>query len=86
MHLLPAKLRMATLPLPATKLLTFFSEAKQSVTPPPFTKAEILAFPEVKTWLAKGYDLETFENKLSPKDPHQIILLVVLAQRPEPGQ
>lgn len=71
--------------LPETKLLTFFSEAKQPVTPAPFTKSEILAFPEVKAWLAKGYDLETFENKLSPKDAHQIILLVVLARRPEAG-
>ena len=75
---------MATSSLPTTKLLTFFSEAKQTTTPPPFTKAEIMAFPEVKTWLAKGYELETFENKLSPKDAHQIILLVVLA-RPEPA-
>jgi hypothetical protein len=76
---------MATTPLPETKLLTFFSEAKQAVTPPPFTKSEILAFPEVKTWLAKGYDLDTFENKLSPKDAHQIILLVVLTRQPAPA-
>ena len=76
---------MASTSLPATKLLTFFSEDRQPVTPPPFTKAEILAFAEVKSWLAKGYDLETFENKLSPKDPHQIILLVVLARHPEAG-
>lgn len=71
---------MAATQLPDTKLLTFFSEAKQPVTPAPFSKAEILAFPEVKSWLAKGYELETFENKLSPKDEHQIILLVVLAR------
>jgi hypothetical protein len=76
---------MATTSLPDTKLLTFFSEAKQAITPPPFSQAEILAFPEVKTWLAKGYDLDTFENKLSPKDAHQIILLVVLVRRPEPA-
>lgn len=76
---------MATPSLPDTKLLTFFSEAKQPVTPAPFTRAEILAFPEVKSWLAKGYDLDTFENKLSPKDAHQIILLVVLARQPETG-
>ena len=71
--------------LPATKLLTFFSEgtkAGQKVTPIPFSKAEILVFPEVKEWLAKGYELDSFDNKLSPKDPSQVILLVVLT-RPE---
>ena len=72
--------------LPITKLLTFLSEpqkAGQAAAPVPFTKAELLAFPEVKQWLAKGYELDSFENKLSPKDPSQVILLVVLARRPE---
>lgn len=69
--------------LPATKILTFLSEAAkagQPAAPQPFTKAEILAFPEVKQWLAKGYVLDSFENKLSPKDPGQVILLVLLAR------
>lgn len=70
--------------LPTTQLLTFLSEpakAGKKTAPIPFTKAEILAFPEVKRWLQKGYDLESFENKLSPKDSSQVILLVVLARR-----
>jgi len=69
--------------LPATKILTFFSEKtkqEQKSAPVPFTKAELLAFPEVKEWLAKGYELDSFENKLSPKDPSQVILLVVLTR------
>jgi hypothetical protein len=69
--------------LPATKLLTFLSEtakAGQPSAPIPFSKAEILAFPEVKQWLAKGYVLDSFENKLSPKDPNQVILLVMLTR------
>jgi hypothetical protein len=68
---------------PATKLLTFFSEGTapgQAPNPIPFSEAEIRAFPEVKQWLAKGYELESFDNKLSPKDPGQVILLVVLAR------
>ncbi|MGI4862976.1 MAG: hypothetical protein ACRYFZ_03580 [Janthinobacterium lividum] len=72
--------------LPITKLLTFLSEpqkAGQTTAPIPFTKTELLAFPEVKQWLAKGYELDGFENKLSPKDPSQVILLVVLARRSE---
>lgn len=67
--------------LPATKILTFLSEpAAAGVAPIPFTQAELLAFSEVKAWLAKGYELESFENKLSPKNPAQVILLVVLAR------
>jgi hypothetical protein len=69
--------------LPATKILTFLSApapAGHKAAPIPFTKAELLAFPEVKEWLAKGYELESFENKLSPKNPSQVILLVVLAR------
>jgi hypothetical protein len=69
--------------LPATKILTFLSApapAGQKAAPIPFTKAELLAFPEVKEWLAKGYELDSFENKLSPKNPSQVILLVVLAR------
>ncbi|MGI4734942.1 MAG: hypothetical protein ACRYG7_07155 [Janthinobacterium lividum] len=69
--------------LPDTKILTFFSEATkagQKNTPVPFTQAEILAFSEVKEWLAKGYELDSFDNKLSPKDPNQVILLVVLTR------
>lgn len=71
--------------LPATKILTFLSEptaAGQKSAPQPFTLAELLAFPEVKRWLAKGYALDSFENKLSPKDPSQVILLVLLARQP----
>jgi hypothetical protein len=74
---------MPTDNLPDTKLLTFFSdpaEASGSAAPIPFSEAEILAFPEVKAWLAKGYALDSFDNKLSPKDPSQVILLVVLAR------
>ncbi|RZK39665.1 MAG: hypothetical protein EOO57_03115 [Hymenobacter sp.] len=70
--------------LPATQLLTFLSEPAgpgRTAAPVPFTKAEILAFPEVRRWLKKGYELDSFENKLSPKDPSQVILLVVLARR-----
>jgi hypothetical protein len=70
--------------LPATKILTFLSDTKQAgpqAPPVPFSKAEILAFSEVKDWLAKGYELESFENKLSPKDPRQVILLVLLARQ-----
>jgi len=69
--------------LPATKLLTFFSEGAkkgQKTKPVPFSKAELLTFPEVKEWLAKGYELDSFENKLSPKDPSQVIVLVVLTR------
>ena len=67
--------------LPATKILTFFSEAvKGGQKPTPFTQAEIVGFFEVKVWLAKGYELDSFENKLSPKDPSQVILLVVLTR------
>lgn len=69
--------------LPATKILTFLSpgtEPGQSPRPIPFTIAEILAFPEVKSWLAKGYKLDSFDNKLSPKDPGQVILLVMLVR------
>lgn len=72
--------------LPATKLLTFLSEpakAGQSPAPVPFTQAELLAFPEVTHWLAQGYELDSFENKLSPKDPSQVILLVVLTRPAE---
>jgi hypothetical protein len=70
--------------LPATKILTFLSDSKQvgpKQAPVPFSKAEILAFPEVKIWLANGYELESFENKLSPKDSRQVILLVMLTRR-----
>lgn len=77
---------MPTAALPATKILTFLSDIKQvgpKQAPVPFSKAEILAFSEVKEWLAKGYELESFENKLSPKDPRQVILLVMLALRPD---
>jgi hypothetical protein len=76
---------MQSTSLPSTKILTFFSEAskaRQPATPVPFTQAEILAFPEVKAWLAKGYELESFDNKLSPKDPNQVILLVMLTRYP----
>lgn len=69
--------------LPATKMLTFLSApapAGSRAKPIPFSKAELLAFPEVKAWLAQGYELESFENKLSPKNPSQVILLVVLAR------
>lgn len=67
--------------LPATKILTFLSEPTPAgAAPIPFTQAEILSFSEVKAWLAKGYELESFENKLSPKNPAQVILLVVLAR------
>lgn len=72
--------------LPATQILTFLSDTKQArpnQAPVPFSKAEILAFSEVKEWLAKGYELESFENKLSPKDPRQVILLVMLTLRPD---
>lgn len=72
---------MAAPDLPATKLLTFFSPpapAGSKVAPIPFSRAELLGFLEVKQWLAKGYELESFENKLSPKDPSQVIVLVVL--------
>ncbi|MDJ0367982.1 hypothetical protein QMK33_22805 [Hymenobacter sp. H14-R3] len=74
---------MATPELPATKILTFFSPpapAGTKAAPIPFSKAELLGFPEVRLWLANGYELESFENKLSPKDPSQVILLVVLAR------
>jgi len=74
---------MRTEELPATKILTFLSEAApagRTAAPVPFTKAEILTFPEVKQWLAKGYALDSFENKLSPKNPSQVILLVLLAR------
>lgn len=69
--------------LPATKILTFLSApapAGHPAAPIPFTEAELLSFSEVKEWLAKGYELESFENKLSPKDPSQVILLVVLVR------
>jgi hypothetical protein len=69
--------------LPTTKILTFLSApapAGSQAAPIPFTKTELLAFPEVKAWLAKGYELDSFENKLSPKNPSQVILLVVLAR------
>jgi len=78
---------MAAPNLPATKLLTFFSPpapAGTKAAPIPFTRAELLSFPEVKIWLKMGYELESFENKLSPKDPSQVIVLVVLS-RPEAG-
>ena len=74
---------MPTPDLPATKMLTFLSGTSPQgpqTAPIPFTKAELLAFPEVKEWLAKGYELDSFENKLSPKDPTQVILLVVLTR------
>ena len=74
---------MRTEELPATKILTFLSEAApagRAAAPVPFTKAEILTFPEVKQWLAKGYALDSFETKLSPKNPSQVILLVLLAR------
>jgi len=77
---------MSATALPATKILTFLSDTKQAVptqAPVPFSKAEILAFPEVKLWLANGYELDSFENKLSPKDPRQVILLVMLTLRPK---
>jgi hypothetical protein len=63
--------------LPDTKILTFFSEGSkkgQKTKPVPFSKAELLTFPEVKEWLAKGYELDSFENKLSPKDPSHVIV------------
>ena len=69
---------MPTPDLPATKILTFLSDARQA--PVPFSRAEILAFSEVKAWLAKGYSLDSFENKLSPKNPAQVILLVLLTR------
>lgn len=72
---------MPTAEWPATKILTFFSApASAQAAPIPFSQAELLRFPEVKEWLAKGYELESFENKLSPKDPSQVILLVVLVR------
>ena len=74
---------MPTADLPATKILTFLSEVPKSgtpVAPVPFSKAELLGFKEVKEWLAKGYELDSFENKLSPKNPAQVILLVVLTR------
>jgi len=74
---------MPTTYLPATKMLTFLSEVPKAgppVAPMPFTKAEILGFKEVEEWLAKGYELDSFENKLSPKNSAQVILLVVLTR------
>ena len=75
-------LLMPTSDLPATKILTFLSDAKQAAAaaPVPFSRVEILAFPEVKAWLAKGYELDSFENKLSPKNQRQVILLVLLTR------
>jgi hypothetical protein len=69
--------------LPATKMLTFLSDVSQpgQASPIPFSRSEILAFTEVKEWLAKGYELDSFDNKLSPKDPRQVILLVVLTRQ-----
>ena len=70
--------------LPATKMLTFLSDVAQAgrmAAPIPFSKNEILAFTEVKEWLAKGYELDSFDNKLSPKDPRQVVLLVVLTRQ-----
>jgi hypothetical protein len=78
-----AKPAMPTADLPATKMLTFLSEVPKSgppLAPLPFSKAELLGFREVKEWLAKGYELDSFENKLSPKNPAQVILLVVLTR------
>jgi|GEM_PF-1532279 len=75
---------MPTNDLPATKMLTFLSEVPKSgppVAPVPFSRAELLGFKEVQEWLAKGYELDSFENKLSPKNPAQVILLVVLTRR-----
>jgi hypothetical protein len=70
--------------LPATKILTFLSEAAPKASPVaapiPFTEAEIRGFSEVKEWLAKGYELDSFDNKLSPKNPSQVILLVLLTR------
>jgi hypothetical protein len=74
---------MPSADLPTTKILTFLSEPAKAGPPMPFTKTELLAFPEVKQWLAKGYELDSFENKLSPKDPSQVILLVVLSRLAE---
>ncbi len=77
---------MPTTDLPATQILTFLSEVPKAgppVVPRPFTKAEILGFNEVKDWLAKGYELDSFENKLSPKNPAQVILLVMLTRSSE---
>ena len=74
---------MLTTDLPATKILTFLSEVPKAgppVAPVPFTKAELLGFSEVQEWLAKGYELDSFENKLAPKNPAQVILLVVLTR------
>ncbi len=73
---------MPTPDLPATKLLTFFSDPRPApaAAPVPFSRAEILAFSEVKAWLAKGYYLDSYENKLSPKNPAQVILLVMLTR------
>ncbi len=70
--------------LPDTKMLTFLSDVAQlgpKAAPIPFSQTEILAFPEVKAWLAQGYALDSFDNKLSPKDPRQVILLVVLTRQ-----
>lgn len=69
--------------LPATKILTFLSEAVTDLAnsaPIPFTEAEIRSFSEVKAWLAKGYELDSFDNKLSSKNPSQVILLVLLTR------
>jgi len=68
--------------LPATKILTFLSEAAEpgKTAPIPFTETEIRSFPEVKAWVAKGYELDSFENKLSPKNSSQVILLVLLTR------
>ena len=73
---------MLTPDRPATKILTFLSDTRQAptATPVPFSRAEILAFSEVKAWLAKGYYLDSYENKLSPKNPAQVILLVMLTR------
>ena len=66
--------------LPTTKFLILLRYRPQlNWQPAPaysFPRAELLSLSEVRAWLAKYYELESFENKLPPKVPSQATVLI----------
>ena len=70
--------------LPDYKQLFFFATSTLAATsqrtiPVPYTKAEVLANAQVQEWLTKGYEVESFYNKVT-NDPYTLLVEVNLSR------
>ncbi|TGE23539.1 hypothetical protein [Hymenobacter metallicola] len=71
--------------LPDYKQLIFFATSTIAATgqrtiPVPYTEAEVLADAQVQEWLAKGYEVESFYNKVTTNDPYALLVEVNLCR------